>query len=71
MDERDEIDILYSGPWGVKWTPSHGDLGPKNPLMYTCAVCKCTSGEFPSILNKQEKIHEPGCRVALMCALGM
>jgi hypothetical protein len=67
--QRDKIDIISYGPWGVSWTPHKGILGYDNPLMHTCAVCRVTSGAYPMPLK--EKIHEPGCRVALMCALGM
>jgi hypothetical protein len=53
----------------VKWLHFDEEINEHNPLMFTCGVCRKTTGSYP--FDPSEKLHEPGCRSELMNKLRM
>ena len=69
MTERDFFIIIRCGPRGVKWLHFDAVIDENNPLMFTCGVCRKTTGSYP--FDPDNKLHEPRCKNELMNKLGM
>jgi hypothetical protein len=69
VDERNYFYIIRCGPRGVKWLHFDRVIDENNPLMFTCGICKKTTGSYP--YNKTEDLHEVGCLSKLLGSLGL
>lgn len=62
--EREDFCLLLCGPRGVKWLRKDDVIDINNPVIFTCAECR-----RDLVVEGDE--HAPGCKVAMLNALGM